>query len=62
MKTLSSQDILSILPHRYPFLMIDRVLDYNAKTITAVKNFTINEPYVQGHFPGNHIMPGFMMV
>jgi 3-hydroxyacyl-[acyl-carrier-protein] dehydratase len=62
MKTLSSQDILSILPHRYPFLMIDRVLDYNAKNITAVKNFTINEPYVQGHFPGNHIMPGVMMV
>jgi 3-hydroxyacyl-[acyl-carrier-protein] dehydratase len=62
MKTLSSQDILSILPHRYPFLMIDRVLDYNATTITAVKNFSINEPYVQGHFPGNHIMPGVMMV
>jgi beta-hydroxyacyl-ACP dehydratase FabZ len=62
MKSLSSQDILSILPHRYPFLMIDRVLDYDEKTITAVKNFTINEPYVQGHFPGNHIMPGVMMV
>ena len=62
MKPLSSQDILSILPHRYPFLMIDRVLDYDATTITAVKNFTINEPYVQGHFPGNHIMPGVMMV
>jgi 3-hydroxyacyl-[acyl-carrier-protein] dehydratase len=42
--------------------MIDRVLDYNATTITAVKNFSINEPYVQGHFPGNHIMPGVMMV
>jgi 3-hydroxyacyl-[acyl-carrier-protein] dehydratase len=62
MKPLSSQDILSILPHRYPFLMVDRVLDYDEKTITAVKNFTINEPYVQGHFPGNHIMPGVMMV
>jgi beta-hydroxyacyl-ACP dehydratase FabZ len=62
MKSLSSQDILSILPHRYPFLMIDRVIDYDEKTITAVKNFTINEPYVQGHFPGNHIMPGVMMV
>lgn len=62
MKSLSSQDILSILPHRYPFLMVDRVLDYDEKTITAVKNFTINEPYVQGHFPGNHIMPGVMMV
>jgi beta-hydroxyacyl-ACP dehydratase FabZ len=59
---LSSQDILSILPHRYPFLMIDRVLDCNEKTIIAVKNVTINEPYVQGHFPGNHIMPGVMMV
>lgn len=62
MKSLSSQDILSILPHRYPFLMVDRVLDYNEKIIIAVKNFTINEPYVQGHFPGNHIMPGVMMV
>ena len=62
MKSLSTQDILSILPHRYPFLMIDRVLDYDEKTITAIKNFTINEPYVQGHFPGNHIMPGVMMV
>jgi beta-hydroxyacyl-ACP dehydratase FabZ len=62
MKTLSSQDILSILPHRYPFLMIECVLDYDEKTITAIKNFTINEPYVQGHFPGNHIMPGVMMV
>ena len=62
MKSLSTQDILSILPHRYPFLMIDQVLDYDAKTLLALKNFTINEPYVQGHFPGNHIMPGVMMV
>lgn len=62
MKFLSTQDILSILPHRYPFLMIDQVLDYDAKSLTALKNFTINEPYVQGHFPGNHIMPGVMMV
>ena len=62
MKSLSTQDILSILPHRYPFLMIDQVLDYDAKSLTALKNFTINEPYVQGHFPGNHIMPGVMMV
>ena len=62
MNSLSSQDVLSILPHRYPFLMIDKVLDYSKKDIIAVKNFTINEPYVQGHFPGNHIMPGVMMV
>jgi len=62
MKFLSTQDILSILPHRYPFLMIDKVLDYDNEKIIAVKNFTVNEPYVQGHFPGNHILPGVMMV
>ncbi len=62
MKSLTSQDLLSILPHRYPFLMIDKVLDYDTEKIVAIKNFTINEPYVQGHFPGNHILPGVMMV
>lgn len=62
MKSLTSQDILSILPHRYPFLMIDKVLDYDNENIIAVKNFTVNEPYVQGHFPGNYILPGVMMV
>ena len=62
MNHLSTQDLLSILPHRYPFLMIDKVIDYNKESIIAIKNFTINEPYVQGHFPGNHIMPGVMMV
>lgn len=62
MKTITSAELLDILPHRYPFLMIDRVLDYDKKTITAVKNFTINEPYVQGHFPGNHSMPGVMII
>jgi 3-hydroxyacyl-[acyl-carrier-protein] dehydratase len=62
MKALNTQDILSILPHRYPFLMIDKVLDYDSEKIIAVKNFTVNEPYVQGHFPGNHILPGVMMV
>ena len=44
MKTITTAELLDILPHRYPFLMIDRVLDYDKKTITAVKNFTINEP------------------
>lgn len=62
MNSLSTQEILEILPHRYPFLMIDRVLNFSDHTLTAIKNFTINEPYVQGHFPGNHIMPGVMMV
>lgn len=62
MNQIPTQEILDILPHRYPFLMIDRVLDYNDSKLTAIKNFTINEPYVQGHFPGHHIMPGVMMV
>lgn len=62
MNTLTTAQILEILPHRYPFLMIDKIEDYNDVTLTAVKNFTINEPYVQGHFPGNHFMPGVMMV
>lgn len=62
MNSLNTQEILNILPHRYPFVMIDRVKDYNKDSIVAIKNFTINEPYVQGHFPGNHIMPGVMMV
>jgi 3-hydroxyacyl-[acyl-carrier-protein] dehydratase len=62
MNTLSSQDLLNILPHRYPFLMIDKVVDYTKNNIIALKNFSINEPYVQGHFPGNHILPGVMMV
>lgn len=62
MKTISNKEILELLPHRYPFLMIDKVLNYDEKDIVAIKNFTINEPYVQGHFPNNHIMPGVMMV
>ena len=51
-----------MIPHRYPFIMIDRVIDYDTHTLTAIKNVSINEPYIQGHFPGNHIMPGVMMV
>jgi 3-hydroxyacyl-[acyl-carrier-protein] dehydratase len=62
MNPLSTQEVLQILPHRYPFLMIDRVIDYDSHHLVAIKNFTVNEPYVQGHFPENHIMPGVMMV
>lgn len=62
MNQLTNQEVLSILPHRYPFLMIDKVIEYSDTDLIAVKNFTINEPYVQGHFPNNHIMPGVMMV
>ena len=59
---LDIKEILNILPHRYPFVMIDRVLDLNDNMILALKNFSFNEPYAQGHFPDNPIMPGVMMV
>jgi len=54
---------MSLLPHRYPFLLIDRVVEMERKTrIVAIKNITINEPQFQGHFPNFPIMPGVLMV
>ena len=56
-------DVLKILPHRYPFLLIDRVLELERmKRIVAVKNITITEPFFQGHFPERPIMPGVLIV
>jgi 3-hydroxyacyl-[acyl-carrier-protein] dehydratase len=56
-------EILKRLPHRYPFLLIDRVLDYvPGKSLRAVKNITVNEPFFQGHFPGHPVMPGVLIV
>ena len=55
--------ILDLIPHRYPFLLVDRVLDYKPfDYLTALKNVTMNEPYFTGHFPGNPIMPGVLML
>jgi UDP-3-O-[3-hydroxymyristoyl] N-acetylglucosamine deacetylase/3-hydroxyacyl-[acyl-carrier-protein] dehydratase len=55
--------ILKIMPHRYPFLMIDRIIDVDpGKTVTAIKNVTINEPFFNGHFPDHPIMPGVLVV
>jgi len=56
-------EILKKLPHRYPFLMVDRVLDIKAgESIKALKNVSANEPYFQGHFPARPVMPGVLMV
>ncbi len=61
--TLDIVEIMSILPHRYPFLLLDRVLEIErTKRIVAIKNVTVNEPHFQGHFPGYPIMPGVLMV
>lgn len=57
-------EIQELLPHRYPFLLVDRVLelDIDAKRILAQKNVSINEPFFQGHFPGRPIMPGVLII
>jgi 3-hydroxyacyl-[acyl-carrier-protein] dehydratase len=57
------QEIMDFLPHRYPFLLIDRVLEFEPqKRVVAIKNVTMNEPFFQGHFPGHPIMPGVLVV
>lgn len=57
------EDIMRVLPHRYPFLLVDRILEIEAgKRIVGLKNVTINEPFFQGHFPGHPIMPGVLIV
>jgi 3-hydroxyacyl-[acyl-carrier-protein] dehydratase len=63
MNKMEIREILNYLPHRFPFLLIDRVLELEeGKRIVAVKNVAINEPFFQGHFPGNPVMPGVMIL
>ncbi|MGA6183425.1 3-hydroxyacyl-ACP dehydratase FabZ [Stenotrophomonas sp. NPDC077421] len=57
-------EIQALIPHRYPFLLVDKVvsIDYDKRTIVATKNVSINEPFFQGHFPGQPIMPGVLII
>jgi 3-hydroxyacyl-[acyl-carrier-protein] dehydratase len=63
LNTLDIHQVLKYLPHRYPFLLVDRVLDYKPdETLTAIKNVTVNEPFFQGHFPHRPVMPGVLIL
>jgi len=59
---MGPDEILRILPHRYPFLLVDRVLEWGSTRVRALKNVTHNEPFFVGHFPGRPIMPGVLIV
>lgn len=57
------EEIMALIPHRYPFLLVDRIVGYETgKNIIGIKNVTINEPYFSGHFPGHPIMPGVLII
>lgn len=63
MNSLDINEVRRYLPHRFPFLLIDRVVDFEAdKTLTAIKNVTINEPFFPGHFPNQPVMPGVLIL
>lgn len=63
MTIMENKDIKKYVPHRYPFLLVDRVLSYELnKSLVAIKNVTANEPYFQGHFPRRPVMPGVLII
>lgn len=61
-KVIDIKTIQQILPHRYPFLLVDRIVEASPSKIVGIKNVTINEPFFQGHFPGHPIMPGVLII
>ena len=61
--TLNATEIMRHLPHRFPFLLIDKITEcIPGESITAIKNVSINEPFFQGHFPGNPVLPGVLII
>lgn len=60
---LDVERIMGLLPHRFPFLLVDRVVEFeHSKRLVALKNVTVNEPHFQGHFPGHPVMPGVLII
>ena len=63
MSVMEQAEIQGLLPHRYPFLLVDRVLEWQPdRRIVGIKNVTVNEPFFQGHFPGRPVMPGVLIL
>jgi 3-hydroxyacyl-[acyl-carrier-protein] dehydratase len=62
MTTLDNDQIRGILPHRYPFLLVDRIIEMDAEHVVGIKNVTVNEPFFLGHFPDFPVMPGVMII